>query len=173
MVPQELRDRAQWLTWRFEQKPGQEKPAKMPYYADGARRQGKQGSDEDRRRLVSYDRALAAAPKNGGIGFAFLPDDGLIGIDLDGMIDADTGEISERGREIIKACNSFTEYSPSGKGVHIYALGDTATVFGEPSAMRSASRFSAGRSSSPSPASTTLALRRSCARSRIKSFAAL
>jgi hypothetical protein len=124
-----MRERPQWLTYQYEKKAGQAKPAKVPYYIDGGRRQGKQGSAEDRRRLGTYEQALKAAPKNGagGIGFAFLPDDGLIGIDLDGMIDAETGEISERGRNIIAACSTYTEYSPSGRGVHIYAAGKTRT----------------------------------------------
>jgi hypothetical protein len=139
MVPQALRDRPQWLIWKFEKKAGQEKLAKMPYYVDGGRRHGKQGSDEDRKRLVSYGAAVAASPPEGkgGIGFAFLPGDGLIGIDLDGMIDGETGEISERGRNIIKACDSFTEYSPSGKGVHIYVKGDTSSVLGKRGSFKS------------------------------------
>lgn len=134
MIPQDLRVRPQWLIWRVEQKAGQSKLVKMPYYAGGSRRVGKQGDEKDRARLVGYDAALAVAPKAGtevgcgGVGFAFLPGDGLIGIDLDAMIDPETGEISERGAAIIKACDSFTEFSPSGKGVHIYVRGDTAVL---------------------------------------------
>ncbi len=128
-VPPELRARRQWLLWRFEKKPDQSKPAKMPYYVDGGRRHGKQGSDEDRRRLASFEAAVAAAPQaaRGGIGFAFLPGDGLIGIDLDAVIDPETGEISERARKIIEACRSFTEHSPSRRGVHIFVAGESDT----------------------------------------------
>jgi primase-polymerase (primpol)-like protein len=61
------------------------------------------------------------------VGFAFLPGDGLVGIDLDGMIDPDTGEVSARARNIIRACASYTEFSPSGKGVHIITHGATDT----------------------------------------------
>lgn len=126
-VPAALRDRAQWLVWRFEQQPGDKKPRKVPYYAGGSRRLGKQGSDDDRARLVRFDAAVRALQADGmsGIGFAFLPGDGLVGIDLDGVIDPETGELQERAAGIIKACASFTELSPSGKGVHIYCLGET------------------------------------------------
>lgn len=125
-----LVDRPQWLVWRYE--PGEtpeKKPRKMPYYASGSRRHGDQGSDRDRAALTTYAVAAEAAGKRGydGVGFAFLPGDGLIGIDLDGMIDADTGEISERCSDIIKACDSYTELSPSGKGVHIICSGETET----------------------------------------------
>src|SRR6267154_99813 len=51
--------------------------------------------------------------------------DGLIGIDLDNVIDAKTGEISPRAMDMIRACSSFTEYSPSRRGVHVYVLGET------------------------------------------------
>lgn len=124
-VPGELANRAQWLVWKFE--PGEKKPKKMPYYASGRRRTGVQGSDEDRRELVTLAAAVEAA-KNGysGIGFAFLPGDGLIGIDIDGCID-EAGTVSGRAAAIISACASYTEYSPSGKGVHIIVQGESNT----------------------------------------------
>ena len=126
-IPAALRERAQWLVWRFEQKDGEPKPRKVPYYANGARRTGQQGSDDDRARLVPFEHAYRAvdAGKFSGLGFAFLPGDGLIGIDLDNVIDPETGEVQERAQGIIEACASFTEFSPSGRGVHIYCLGET------------------------------------------------
>ena len=104
-IPAALRDRRQWLIWKLEAKPGAKKPAKMPYYASGKRRTGVQGSDKDRAALVPLDAAVAAMARHGaaGIGFAFLPGDGLIGIDLDHAVDADTGELSPRAQAIIAA----------------------------------------------------------------------
>ncbi|MDK9705007.1 MAG: PriCT-2 domain-containing protein [Sulfuritalea sp.] len=128
-VPPALRDRKQWLCWRLEGKPGAKKPAKMPYYASGKRRTGQQGSTADRAALVTFDAAVAAmASINAtGIGFAFLPGDGLIGIDLDKMVDVETGELAPRAQRIIEACGSYTEWSPSGSGFHIYVIGETET----------------------------------------------
>ncbi len=130
VVP-ELALRKQWLMWRYE--PGEtptSKPRKMPYYASARKRGGKQGDLKDRGALVDFDTISQAVKKhdtsgNGwdGVGFAFLPDDGLIGIDLDGMIDLESGEISERCTNIIAACDTYTEFSPSGKGVHIIGTG--------------------------------------------------
>lgn len=129
-VPAALRERAQWLLWRFEQKPGVPKPAKMPYYASGKRRAGVQGSDADRAALVTFDVALArmTEAKADGIGFAFLPGSGLIGIDLDKVVDAETGEVSPRAQRIIEACASYAEWSPSGTGFHIYVFGETTNA---------------------------------------------
>ncbi|PWB40135.1 MAG: hypothetical protein C3F19_11610 [Rhodocyclales bacterium] len=126
-IPRSLRERSQWLLWRFEQHPGEKKPRKVPYYTDGRRRTGEQGSAADRAGLVSFEAAAQASADYSGLGFAFLPGDSLIGIDLDGMIDAETGEICERGADIIEACASYTELSPSGRGVHIIVEGETET----------------------------------------------
>jgi hypothetical protein len=128
-IPPALRTRRQWLLWRFEQSEGDKKPRKMPYYISGKRRTGEQGSDDDRSALTGFDEICAASAtgRYSGIGFAFLPGDGLIGIDIDGAIDLETGEISERAAKIIQACASYTEYSPSRKGVHIIVAGDSET----------------------------------------------
>jgi len=130
-IPPTLAARAQWLVWRFESKPGDKKPRKVPYYVSGARRTGEQGSDADRAALVDLATARAAVEKAGsrwtGVGFAFLPGDGLIGVDLDGMFDPATELMTERGAAIIANCNSYTEFSPSGKGVHIICSGETET----------------------------------------------
>jgi putative DNA primase/helicase len=132
IVPQALRDLTQWLIWRFEAHEEQgKKPRKMPYYADGGKRVGKQGSKEDRDRLVTYTEAKKAAPADGkgGVGFAFLPSDGLAGIDLDAMIDKDSGEMNPRHVAIIKALDSFTELSPSRRGVHIFVSTSAVGAF--------------------------------------------
>lgn len=137
MIPQALRDRIQWLVWRLESKPGAKKPAKMPYYVSGARRTGEQGSVSDRSQLTTFDFAMEAMSRGryDGVGFAFLPDDGLIGIDLDNayakVTDPDgvvtRGDLRMGFGDIIASCQSFTEFSPSGFGLHIYAFGKTQT----------------------------------------------
>jgi putative DNA primase/helicase len=129
-VPALMRVRRQWLLWRSELDPKRpDKPRKVPYYAAGDRRKGTQGSDKDRARLVDLEPALVRLEQGGfdGIGFAFLPGDGLIGIDIDGAIDANTGEVSPRCQAIVEACASYTELSPSGRGVHIIVAGTSDT----------------------------------------------
>jgi hypothetical protein len=130
LIPAALAARPQWLLWRFEapDAPGK-KPRKVPYYVNGSRRFGEQGTDQDRAKLTTLDAALLALTRLDmvGLGFAFLPGDGLIGIDIDGAIDTESGEIAERARSIIEACASYTEYSPSRKGVHIIVAGESET----------------------------------------------
>lgn len=159
-MPALLRERPQWLLWRFVRKPGQDKPAKMPHYCNGELRgwpmgqprgadgrvarderwqvhptpqhpQVDQGHELDRQALCTFDDALAvlrlAPGRWAGLGFAFLPGDGLIGIDVDRAIDAETGEIAPHCAEIISRCGSWTELSPSRTGVHVIVQGETRT----------------------------------------------
>lgn len=144
--PSSLTDRPQWLVWRLVQKPGQKKPSKMPYYATtghlrgwphGRPRDGEateqqpqvdQGHPLDRQHLVDFETAaaFAAARRFDGVGFAFLPGDGLIGIDLDNVVGGDDGR-SALGLQIAHDCDTFGELSPSGTGLHLIGRGEVET----------------------------------------------
>ncbi len=58
-----------------------------------------------------------------GIGIIFSQDDTLAGVDLDGCIDPDTGELHPDAQAIIDELDSYTEISPSGTGVKIFVHG--------------------------------------------------
>ncbi len=134
-IPTDLAQRQQWVLWKFEWDTKRATWLKVPYYVGGGRRAGDQGGDRDRQRLATLPVIRAAFERKqgqpdawSGIGFGFLPGDGLIGIDLDKQVDPATGEMSERCKKIISAFNTFTEISPSGTGVHLYVRGHTHTA---------------------------------------------
>lgn len=120
MAPAALSDLPGWLIWKFE--PGDKKPRKVPYYVTGGRRKGAQGSAEDRRQLVTFDAARAAAERRGfdGVGLAILPEFGVVALDFDQCI-VDGGVHPEV--EKLVAC-TYAEYSPSGNGVRAFMRGD-------------------------------------------------
>jgi primase-polymerase (primpol)-like protein len=78
LAPAELRELQGWLIWRFE--PDAEnpngKPLKVPYYADGGKRHGKQGGIDDRGRMTTFAAARDAAARRGftGVGLALMPE---------------------------------------------------------------------------------------------------
>ena len=127
-LPAAMRERRQWLLWRFIPNERGGKPRKVPFYVSGRKRRGTQGDETDRSELQTFDIALTHLARGhyDGLGFAFLPGDGLVGIDIDGAID-DDGVVAERCQSIIDACSSYTERSPSGKGVHIVVQGETTS----------------------------------------------
>lgn len=133
-IPADLAQRQQWVLWRFEWSEKRTAWQKVPYYPMGGRRTGDQGSDRDRMRLATLNVARTAFERKqgmegawAGVGFAFLPGDGLMGIDLDKHVDAATGEMTDRCKNIIQAFHTFTEISVSGTGVHLYLKGHTET----------------------------------------------
>ena len=134
-IPAALAHRQQWVLWKYEWSGKRSCWLKVPYYVAGGRRTDVQGCERDRQRLATlpvvraaYERKAGFADAFSGIGFAFLPDDGLMGIDLDKHVDPISGAMSERCQKIIAAFNTFTEISPSGTGVHLYLLGKTETA---------------------------------------------
>jgi hypothetical protein len=122
-VPAEIRDLPIFLCWRLEpQYEGDPKPLKMPYYANGGRRAGKQGSDEDRAKLTTYALAKAQAAKRGmtGIGIALLEGHDIVAVDVDNCVV--DGKVP---KEILDAVGmTYAEYSPSGRGVRALLRGN-------------------------------------------------
>lgn len=66
-------------------------------------------------------QALARYQHGGwdGLGFVFSADDPYCGIDLDDCRDLETGEIAYWAWGIVEQMQSYTEVSPSGRGLHI------------------------------------------------------
>src|SRR5215204_4137890 len=116
---QNIRDLKQWLCWRIEEREG--KPTKVPY----SPLTGKKASSTDPQTWASYTEAVKAYREHGygGIGLVFGEHDPFCGVDLDGCLNPETGEIEEWAREIIEELDSYTEVSPSGSGIHVLVKG--------------------------------------------------
>jgi hypothetical protein len=115
-----IRDLRQWLCWRIEERDG--KPTKIPY----SPLTGQRASSTTPETWAGYEEAVSAAREHGygGIGFVFTPEDDLCGVDLDGCLNPETGEIESWAQKVIKELDSYTEISPSGIGVHILVRGE-------------------------------------------------
>jgi putative DNA primase/helicase len=114
---QNMRDLGQWLCLRIEERDG--KPTKVPY----SPLTGEKASSTDPETWVSYSEAVEAYREHGydGIGLVFSKDDPFCGVDLDGCLNPETGEIEEWAKALIEHLGSYTELSPSRTGVHVIA----------------------------------------------------
>lgn len=120
-APDALRELKGWLVWRWVQRPGKAKASKVPYYITGEARKGTQGSESDRSKMATFDEAKSFAIRHNfpGVGFAFMPEFGITGLDFDDcVID---GKVDPRVEEI--TAGTYTEFSPSGNGVHAFVVG--------------------------------------------------
>jgi len=70
----------------------------------------------------SYLFELSTLENYSGAGFVLRDEYGLVGVDLDHVID-EAGVIAPWAAEVIQNCNSYSEISPSGTGVKIWLLG--------------------------------------------------
>lgn len=114
-IPEELRNIPNWLVWKFENL-DQPKPTKVPYDA----KNGKLASVSRSETWSTFEQAVAAVPYCSGIGFVLTSDIGFSCIDLDYTGDL---ELQTKQRLIEEAFNSYSEISPSGKGLHIWVKG--------------------------------------------------
>ncbi len=71
---------------------------------------------------ATFEEAVQASASYDGIGFEFH-NNGVVGVDLDRVIDPETGIADPAALEAVERLNSYTEYSPSGTGLHIYVRG--------------------------------------------------
>ncbi|PHC37061.1 DNA primase [Bacillus pseudomycoides] len=116
-IPAELKALPQWILWRFEKR--NNKPTKVPYQVDGEMAQA-----NNRRTWSTFATAVKFYLEGDydGIGFVFSRQDNYIGIDIDKcVVDEKTNAFAT---EIIDTLDSYTEFSPSGKGIHIIIKGN-------------------------------------------------
>jgi hypothetical protein len=109
--PFELRMLCRWGCWNLVERENG-KPTKVPFNA----RTGKFASVTNPDDWCDFETAVAASINYSGIGFCFFKQDGFCGIDLD----VKPGEQpSAQQIKIHQAFSSYSEFSPSGRGLHI------------------------------------------------------
>lgn len=111
---EELKPLKQWVCYQAvwdEKKQKYSKIPKTPATGYGAKA-------NDPSTWATYAEAVQAAEARqlSGVGFEFAS--GYMGVDLDGVID-EAGQLSEFAAAIVRELDSYTEYSPSGTGLHI------------------------------------------------------
>lgn len=120
-IPDELKRLNQFCVWRYINN-GSLKPTKVPYHAVT----GNMASVTDPSSWVDFETAKANAHNYSGIGFVFTPSDPYCVIDLDdteilpsGLHNPNAAVDFKRQQEIFKHFNSYAEFSPSGRGLHL------------------------------------------------------
>jgi primase-polymerase (primpol)-like protein len=120
-IPHELKKRPQWVTWRFARQG--EKWTKHPY--NPRSEAGRKASSTDLMTWSRFETVFDACTSGDydGVGFVLSSGDPYTGVDLDGCRDPKTGELAAWAAEIVRELDSYTELSPSGKGLHIVVKG--------------------------------------------------
>jgi putative DNA primase/helicase len=120
-IPSELTALPQWVVWRYTWLEDRQKWDKPPLRV----RNGNEASSTNSTTWGTFEDALWTYETGlvDGIGFVFATKTGLVGIDLDHCRDVKAGVIDPWALEIIDRFDTYTELSPSGTGVHLFAAG--------------------------------------------------
>ncbi|MCA9137395.1 MAG: AAA family ATPase [Planctomycetales bacterium] len=117
-IPGSLKERDQWVAWKEIVREG--RPTKIPIDV----RSGQFASVSDSNSWASFDEAMDyfdQDPDLSGLGFVFTAGDPFAGVDLDDCLDK--GGQFIWGQDIVKGLNTYTEVSPSGRGVKLFLRG--------------------------------------------------
>jgi hypothetical protein len=135
-IPAELQAMP-WVLWRAEPRPGDPKPAKVPArISDPDQRAsstdpGTWGSFADA--IEAYSALAGLSHPRGpiaGIGVVLTTEAQVVCIDLDQVLDG--AALDPRAARIVQRCRSWTEVSPSGRGLHVFLRGRLASPIKSP-----------------------------------------
>lgn len=121
-IPKELKELKQWSTWVSHLKKGKTKPCKIPIQANGEVAKSNTPSTWWSYREIGLHMMKDKKNRLKGFMFMLTKESEIIGVDLDNCIN-ETGLISDFAISIINMLDSYTEISPSGKGIRIFVRG--------------------------------------------------
>ncbi len=116
-IPESLKRLNQWVCFKLEHTEKKGKSDKIPKDP----KTGYNAKSNDPATWSDYQTAVSAVSRYGfdGVGIQFA--NGIFGVDLDNVVK--DGKLTAEAQDIIKTLDSYTEYSPSGTGIHILCKG--------------------------------------------------
>jgi hypothetical protein len=111
-IPAELRAQKKWAGFKIVG------DSKKPCIADAP---GKHASSTDPTTWRDFDTAVAGLERGNYHAIAYALTGDYVGVDLDGCFK--DGQLTPLADDVVKRCNTFTEYSYSGDGIHAWIKG--------------------------------------------------
>lgn len=122
-IPREMRGYNQWVLWRYEDD-GSSKPTKVPYSAAQGTF-GQHAAVDNPHTWASFEEVLAVLERPScsfsGMGFVLTEHDPFVFVDLDDS----KGDAEKHARQVKvwETFKTYSEYSPSGNGLHLIGYG--------------------------------------------------
>lgn len=108
-LPKELKENAMFCLWKYEERDGN--ITKVLYQING-----KHGDSTNKRTFSDFRLVVNALTGYDGLGMGVF--DSYCAIDIDHCVAG--GKLTSMAQDIVDTMNSYTEFSPSGTGVHIF-----------------------------------------------------
>jgi primase-polymerase (primpol)-like protein len=125
LIPDRLAECEQWICWQEVERDG--KPTKVPikpYHTSGTSNASATDPATWRDLQSALEFHQSDRVDTDGIGFVFASETSIVGVDLDDCRDPATGDLTDWARDIVDRLDSYTEVSPSGRGVHVLLEGE-------------------------------------------------
>ena len=117
-VPAFLKTIPNWVRWKLETGDNG-KPTKVPYRLDGRKAASTRPED-----WTEYRATVTGAIIDNAQGVGFVVNGVVVGFDLDGCRDPETGDISSWAQSILDALEGcYVEITPSGFGLRVWVRG--------------------------------------------------
>ena len=117
---QRYKEQPRWVMWKYQMV--NKKLTKVPFTT-----KNKHADSTDPNTWSTYDEVRktfdAKSKVFSGIGIIFTPDQQLLGIDLDHVLDKSSGTLLKEFtalNQLLVEADTYTEISPSGEGLHLY-----------------------------------------------------
>lgn len=124
-IPEVLKAANRWTPWCAEWNEKKGKWGKIPHRADRPEFGISTTKPEQWFKYEVAERALKRnADKFAGLGYCMTGPHGIVAVDLDKCVD-ELGIVADWAQAVIDELQSYTEFSPSGTGIRIMALGAT------------------------------------------------
>jgi hypothetical protein len=123
-VPQGLKSKPNWVLWKLAQVKG--KITKVPYKLDfkNAAASTRPEDWSDYKSVAEKIAEVGGITEKQGIGRVVQKSERIVGIDLDGCRDPQTGAIAQWAEDLVAEFNSYCEITPSQTGLRIWVIGD-------------------------------------------------
>ena len=122
-IPNELREVNQWVCWKATPRKNSTKMDKIPYNP----KTGYKALSNNSNTWTSFDKAYSEYVKGNYNGIGFMFANGYFGVDIDGITeDVEKFKAGNKDNiisEFVEGLSSYTEYSPSRKGIHVICKG--------------------------------------------------
>jgi DNA-binding MarR family transcriptional regulator len=124
-IPRSMRCTRRWHLWRWEWNEKAGRWAKVPRQVNGQLASSTDtGTWFDFKSVVRvYQQSLRRPVGEWFSGIGFELGDGWAGVDLDGVLDPETGKLHPAATGIVARLSSYSEVSPTGTGVKILVQG--------------------------------------------------
>jgi len=120
-IPIELKQIPRWVLWKETEVGEDRRIAKLPFQVNGY-----PASSTNPNNWSDFFTVENTYQKGNysGVGFVFVGDDNLVGIDLDDVRDVESGELTPFAQNILDSVDGYSEISPSGTGLKIFTRSD-------------------------------------------------